>query len=188
MELFKTDLGANSFDNASDYNDAVNSGGSGKSTFGALWSIIAMIGSYVVKTIVGLRSSQTSYQNVITKVLYEKSLDSGKGVCPFLIDATHQQNFKEAILAYFFIWQGKAESIDELDCECEDFLEGLGDTVDFEVSDAVEKLTRDGLLLTDGPIAMNTCVRLAGQNLSTLPHLHLHLHSLLSAPPPLACT
>ena len=90
---------------------------------------------------------------------------SGKGICPFLIDATHQQNYKEAILAYFFIWQGKAESIDELDCECEEFLERLGDTVDFEVSDAVEKLTRDGLMIIDGPIAVNTCVKLADGNL-----------------------
>ena len=46
----------------------------------------------------------------------------------------------------------------ELDDECEQFLARSAEQVDFEVDDAVKKLTRDGLLQLHGPLAPKTRV------------------------------
>ena len=88
-----------------------------------------------------------------------------------LIENAVQQEFKEELLAYFFLWQnGKmvciavyppfktllvfrctrlrvAQTEAALDWECERFLTGLNETIDFEVDDALDKLSLDHLVL-----------------------------------------
>eukprot|EP00054_Salpingoeca_dolichothecata_P019747 m.123134 g.123134 ORF g.123134 m.123134 type:complete len:539 (-) comp23374_c1_seq3:195-1811(-) len=108
--------------------------------------LLTLIGSYVAKMVVQLNAQQARYQQLITKYLYEKSLDSGEGVRSHLVDSTHTQEFKEAILAFFFLWQGYAQNVLELDMVCEDFLQELGEEVDFEVDDALSKLASDGFV------------------------------------------
>eukprot|EP00039_Didymoeca_costata_P030048 m.27687 g.27687 ORF g.27687 m.27687 type:complete len:597 (-) comp7921_c0_seq2:155-1945(-) len=121
-------------------------------------SVLAIVATYAVKMVMNWKAQQTRYQNLITATLYNKFMDSDHGVRAFLVDATFEQDYKEALLAYFFVWQGRAQSIEELDDECEKFLAKAGDIVDFEVDDAVAKLTRDGLLQLHGPLAPSTRV------------------------------
>jgi hypothetical protein len=119
---------------------------------------LIMLGSYIGKVFVGWSTSQKKYATLIMESVFEKFMDSGHGVRTFLMDAEHQQEFKEALLAYYFVWQGRAETVNELDDECEQFLLRNHENVDFEISDAVGKLTRDGLLHLHGPLSLETKV------------------------------
>ena len=119
---------------------------------------LIMLGTYGAKVFMGWKTSHTKYANLIRESVFNKFMDSGHGVRTFLMDAEYQQDFKEVLMAYYFIWQGRAETVAELDDECEQFLFRLLEQVDFEVDDAVKKLTRDGLLHLHGPLASKTRV------------------------------
>lgn len=54
------------------------------------------------------RAQQSRYQNLVTNYLYNKTMDSGQGVRAYIVDSTLQQEIKEALLAYFFLWQDNA--------------------------------------------------------------------------------
>jgi hypothetical protein len=97
-----------------------------------------------------------------------------KGVLSSLIESTVQQEFKEELIAFFFLWQNGQmvcctipscfdhsllaaticmaitahvlQTDEQLDSTCELFLQSLNETVDFEVDDALDKLSNDSLI------------------------------------------
>jgi hypothetical protein len=86
--------------------------------------------------------------------LYYLSLANNASVLTRIIDSAEDEEYKEAMLAYFILWRGKTDaepwSVERLDSEIETYLkEKTGVEIDFEVSDALIKLFRLGLAYVD---------------------------------------
>jgi hypothetical protein len=122
-----------------------------------VYGIFALLGvtvGYGVKSFYGYLQTKQKYQLNLTESLYYQNLDNNAGVLCRLLDEAEEQENREAVLAYWFLWrkaesQGLTES--ELDERIEELLMRLvGRRVDFEVDDALDKLVRLGLA-TCGP-------------------------------------
>ena len=75
------------------------------------------------------------------KFLQTYTLAKQQAVLPLLINEMLQQELKESILAYFFLWKSPNDTPALLDDECEHYLHSFhGETVDFDVKDALFKL------------------------------------------------
>jgi len=107
---------------------------------------------YAVKSFFGYLRTQQKYQLSLTRSLYYQNLDNNAGVLFRLLDEAEEQECRESLLAYYFLWRRAGEigwTAERLDSEIEGFLsDETGVSVDFEVSDAIEKLRRMGLVET----------------------------------------
>jgi hypothetical protein len=86
--------------------------------------------------------------------LYYLTLANNSSVLTRLIDAAEDEEYKEALLAYFFLWRsiGAAEpmTVASLDARLEHYLkEKTGIEINFDVNDALTKLFRLGLARSD---------------------------------------
>jgi hypothetical protein len=105
------------------------------------------VGGYAGKVFFGFRASRHRYQHLVTQSLYHKNLDNDLGVIFYLMDSLETQEFKEAVLAYYCLLAHGPSTIEELDGHCERLmLEQFDCVVNFEISDALEKLQRDRLV------------------------------------------
>ncbi|GMI93945.1 hypothetical protein like AT3G19340 [Hibiscus trionum] len=132
-----------------------------------LWVIFAILSTvvgYCAKTYLTFEANMAAYQNLITQSMYEKQLDSGRGTLLHLCDDVIQQEVKEVIIAFFILMeQGKATA-KELDQRCEDLLkEEFGESCNFDVDDALEKLEKLKVLTKD-PTGKYACVGLTRAN------------------------
>lgn len=108
-----------------------------------LFIIVSGLVAYAVKIFIGYRRARSNYMARMTQELYHKSLDNDIGVLQYLVDSLEDQEVKEAVLAYFFLWEaGEALTEDELDARIEAFLHEQFDEleIDFEVDDALDKV------------------------------------------------
>jgi hypothetical protein len=117
-----------------------------------VYGILAVLGvtcGYGIRSFYGYLQTKQRYQLNLTESLYYQNLDNNAGVIARLLNEAEEQENREALLAYFFLWQlpaGCGMTADELDLRIESFLsECLGRPVDFEVDDALAKLLRLGL-------------------------------------------
>jgi hypothetical protein len=114
--------------------------------------LVAGTFGYAVKSFFGYLRTQQKYQLSLTRSLYYQNLDNNAGVLFRLLDEAEEQECRESLLAYFFLWRrAGADSwpAERLDGVIEAFLrDTTGVSVDFEVSDAVDKLRRMGLVET----------------------------------------
>ena len=117
-----------------------------------IYGILALLGvtlGYGAKSFFGYLRTKQKYQLNLTESLYYQNLDNNAGVLCRLLDEAEEQENREAVLAYYFLWRGSercGKTADELDRTIERFLgETLGRPIDFEVGDAMEKLLRMGL-------------------------------------------
>jgi hypothetical protein len=80
--------------------------------------------------------------------LYVKNLDNNAGVFHHLLDNAQDEEFKEAILAYTVLIQAnKGMTANEIDQYIEHWLkQKTGLDIDFEIDDALCKLTRLSLV------------------------------------------
>ena len=120
-----------------------------------LWTYLGLIAAtlgYGVKSFFGYLRTQQKYQLSLTRNLYYQNLDNNAGVLFRLLDEAEEQECREAVLAYFFLWHfaGAAGwSSERLDGEIEAFLtRETKVAIDFEVGDALDKLKRLGLVQT----------------------------------------
>ncbi|XP_062154881.1 uncharacterized protein LOC133862961 isoform X2 [Alnus glutinosa] len=86
---------------------------------------------YVSRVVLGYKQTWDRYQLLVNKTLYEKTLASGFGSVHFLLDASEQQQYKEAILAYAILL--KAEK----------------GQVEMPIDKAINTLVRLGLVVTE---------------------------------------
>jgi len=108
---------------------------------------LATLACYGGKVIVGWRNSRNRYEYLVTHLLYHKNLDNDLGVVFYLMDSLEEQEFKEAVLAYYFLWREGPATMKELDRKCEQFIKDQFDVeVDFEVDDALDKLVAEKLV------------------------------------------
>jgi hypothetical protein len=138
-----------------------------------IYGILVILGvtcGYGVKSFYGYLQTKQKYQLNLTESLYYQNLDNNAGVISRLLDEAEEQENREAVLAYYFLWrkldvrgstadelgwQNRAAqntfpaggfTAEELDQRIEQFLsECLERPIDFEVDDALAKLIRMNL-------------------------------------------
>jgi hypothetical protein len=136
-----------------------------------VYGILAVIGvtcGYGLRSFYGYLQTKQRYQLNLTESLYYQNLDNNAGVIARLLNDAEEQENREAVLAYFFLWHNASArglTAHELDVRIEQFLsECLGRPIDFEVEDALAKLLRLGLVRQTAdhrylPLTLNEALR-----------------------------
>ena len=92
---------------------------------------------------------QNHYKMVLSRSLYTHSLDINVGVIAALLDQALDEDIKEAVLAYAILLAAGKNGLsgDGVKSHCEQFMQQqFGLVLNFEVSDALGKLRKDGLI------------------------------------------
>jgi hypothetical protein len=117
-----------------------------------VYGILAVLGvtcGYGIRSFYGYLQTKQKYQLNLTESLYYQNLDNNAGVLARLLNEAEEQENREALLAYYFLWKSSVHhgmTAEELDSRIERFLKDcLGRPVDFEVDDALAKLLRLGI-------------------------------------------
>lgn len=104
---------------------------------------------YGVKSFFGYINTKDKYRLSVTQHLYFQNLDNNAGVIFRVLNEAEEQEFREAIVAYYLLWSEAGKNgftKDELDSRAEEFIDQeVGVEVDFEDDDALCKLSRLGL-------------------------------------------
>jgi hypothetical protein len=112
----------------------------------ALYAPIAALLGYGYKQWYGYQFAQKTYSLQLTQSLYYQNLDNNAGVLNHLLDEAEEQECREAILAYYYLWRYAGEQgwkAGDLDDYVEMDLERLAKIkVDFEIEDAIAKLEK----------------------------------------------
>jgi len=118
-------------------------------SFLTLYTPIALVLGYGYKTWYSFQVSKQTYSLQLTQSLYYQNLDNNGGVVYRLLDDAEEQETRETLLAYFFLWRYAGErgwTPAELDAYIElDLAKRLDLRVDFEIADALKKLERAGI-------------------------------------------
>ncbi|XP_015070580.1 uncharacterized protein LOC107014959 isoform X1 [Solanum pennellii] len=107
---------------------------------------------YVSRVVLGYKQTWDRYQLLVNRTLNEKTIASGFGSVYFLLDASEQQQYKEAILAYAVLLK---ENIQEscarnIGARCEKFIyDLLEEKVEMPVDKAISTLVRLGIVRQD---------------------------------------
>ncbi|MEX0675476.1 MAG: TMEM143 family protein [Pirellulales bacterium] len=109
---------------------------------------------YGVRSLYGYLNTKQKYQLNLTQSLYYQNIDNNAGVIHRLLDEAEEQENREVMLAYFFLWReapADGWTPDELDRRIEQFLhERARAGIDFEIADALDKLRRFQIVETHG--------------------------------------
>ncbi|KAK7325345.1 hypothetical protein VNO77_29507 [Canavalia gladiata] len=104
---------------------------------------------YGSRVVLGYKQTWDRYQLLVNKTLYEKTLASGFGSVHFLLDASEQQQYKEAILSYAVLLKaekGQVISRESVGEKCERFMyEVFKVKVEMPIDKALNTLLRLGL-------------------------------------------
>jgi hypothetical protein len=102
--------------------------------------------------------------------LYFKNLDNNAGVFYHLIDAAEEEEFKEAVLAYYFLLTADEPLTKPmLDQRIENWLSDRWDCrIDFEIGDAIQKLQRLKLIAAENDDLHSVPLDSAKQQLDTI--------------------
>ncbi len=112
----------------------------------ALYGPFLALAGYGYKQWYGYQFAKTTYGLQLTQSLYYQNLDNNAGVLNHLLDEAEEQECREAILAYYYLWRyggAKGWTAPDLDDYVEMDLERLANLkVDFEIEDAIAKLEK----------------------------------------------
>jgi hypothetical protein len=115
-----------------------------------LYTPLALILGYAYKTYASFSTTKQSYMLQLSQSLYFQNLDNNAGVIHRLLDAAEEQETRELLLAYFFLWRYAGErgwTTEELDQYIElELGRQLDREIDFEIGDAVRKLVFAGVV------------------------------------------
>lgn len=138
--------------------------------FAYLVLIIGTVG-YGWRSFFGYKRTKEKYQLNLTQNLYYQKLDGDLGAILRLIDEAEDQEFREALTAWFLLWRLAPLDgwlLEELDRSAEQFLQAeLKRDIDFDVEDALDKMIRwgivevqsDGRLCARSPEAVTAALR-----------------------------
>jgi len=105
-----------------------------------------MVFSYAFKSYSSYLNLKNRYEKNLSQALYYQTLDGNAGVLFRLLDEAEEQECREAILGYYFLWLkagNEGWSMEHLDDHIEEFIEQkTGVLIDFEINDAIEKLEK----------------------------------------------
>jgi hypothetical protein len=119
----------------------------------ALATPLLMIGGYGYKTLYSYRVSQRNYMLQLTQSLYYQSLDSNAGVLYRLFHEAAEQDLRQTLLAYYFLWRFAADgwTLEELDRAIEhDLAKRIGHAIEVDTAEAVKRLERFDMIRRDG--------------------------------------
>lgn len=113
--------------------------------------IVAFLGfiGIIFRQIMGFFNQRTRYIMKLSQNLYFLNLDNNLGVINYLVDMAEEEECKEVILAYYFLYvhADKNYTKKQLDQEIENYLyHQYGVIVNFEIEDGLRKLRQEGLL------------------------------------------
>ncbi len=113
---------------------------------------LGVFGSFVFKEWSKFKNRKIKFMKALSDNLYFKNLDNNAGVFHTLIDAAEEEDFKEAILAYTFLLKRlEGQTAEQIDQQVELwFKEKYQCNLDFEISDALEKLVDLSLVSKQG--------------------------------------
>lgn len=111
------------------------------------------IGMVLFRQIMNVVNQKQRYMQVLAQNLYFHSMADNRGAMTKLADRAAEEDFKEEILLYSVLAKEAVTRADlpDVDKAIEDYIEKtFGLDVDFDVSDALERLIADGIV-TEGP-------------------------------------
>ena len=114
----------------------------------ALAAGFGVLGGFIFKEWSKFKNRKLKFMQTLSENLYFKNLDNNAGVFHHLLDAAEEEECKEALLALYFLYKndGPMRAAD-LDARIEAwFVELFNITLDFEIDDALDKLTQMGLV------------------------------------------
>ncbi|QTA83683.1 DUF3754 [Desulfonema limicola] len=113
-------------------------------------SALFAISLFLVKQWNNYKNRKIKFMKLLGDNLYFKNMDNNSGVFYHIIDDAEEEECKEAILGYYFLYcseSGLTES--QLDDKIEQWFENKHDTlIDFEIKDALQKLQKLELCTT----------------------------------------
>jgi hypothetical protein len=115
---------------------------------------LAALGTFALRQYTAYNTAKQKYTLLLSERQYFQTLDSNVGVLTRLLDEAEEQEVREVILGYFFLWKyagpdGWTEPV--LDDYIEDYLEKkTGLKVDFEIGDSLGKLVRLKMVTQNG--------------------------------------
>lgn len=110
---------------------------------------LGAIGGFLFQQLSKFNNRKMRFMKALGDSLYFRNLDNNAGVFHRLIDAAEEEECKEALLAWTELLAAGEAGLDtaQLDAAVERRLQGrLGERVDFEVDDALDKLRELGLV------------------------------------------
>jgi hypothetical protein len=118
------------------------------------WGPLFAVFGYGYRTYYGYQSTKNVHTLRLTQSLYYQNLGNNAGVLFHLLDEAEEQECREAMLAYYYLWRfagAQGWTMTHLDDYVEMDLERLANVkVDFEVDDAMAKLERLKLVTKNG--------------------------------------
>jgi hypothetical protein len=105
---------------------------------------LATLGGFLFKQINKFKNRKIKFMKALSDNLYFKNLDNNTGVFHHLVDTAEEEEFKEAILAYYFLLvEDRDLTVAELDETVELWFEHKHNcSINFEIEDALHKLER----------------------------------------------
>lgn len=120
----------------------------------ALFAPFIVLFGYGYKQWYGYQVTKQTYGKMLAESLYYQSLDNDLGVVTQVLDEAEEQECRETILAYFYLWKYAPKegwSREQIDEYVELELEGKFNLkVDFEVEDAIAKLEKLNVVTRSG--------------------------------------
>lgn len=107
-----------------------------------------VLGGFIFKEWSKFKNRKLKFMKALADNLYFKNLDNNAGVFHHLIDAAEEEECKESILAYYcLLTSAHPLSKEQLDATIEQWFANKFDFhIDFEIDDALAKLTRFGIV------------------------------------------
>ncbi|KAL1533161.1 hypothetical protein AAHA92_33085 [Salvia divinorum] len=116
-------------------------------------------GIYTFRVLLGYKQTRDRYQLLVNRTLYEKTVASGFGSIHFLLDASEQQQYKEAILVYATLLAAESDEVKStkgIAHKCEAFMyDVFQEKVEMGVEKAIDTLLRLGLVVKKGVDEIN---------------------------------
>jgi hypothetical protein len=108
---------------------------------------LGVLGLYLFRQYKGYVNKKNNFKKMLTDSLYFKNLGNNGGVFHTLLDASEEEEMKESMLAYAFLWKNQSPTTAEhLDQQIESWFQTeFNCSLDFDVQDALSKLQHIGL-------------------------------------------
>lgn len=117
------------------------------------WTIFIAVAGFAMliwRQVSKIFVQKTRYMATLAQNLYFHNLDNNAGAITYLIDLARQEEIKEVILAYALLCNSDFRDQEQLDNQCEQwFLQQFDQQIDFDISDAVDKLRHFNLVISD---------------------------------------
>jgi hypothetical protein len=145
---------------------------------------LATLGGFLFKQINKFKNRKIKFMKTLTDSLYFKNLDNNTGVFHHLVDEAEEEEFKEAILAYYFLLVDDRDlTTTELDETIERWFENKHNCkINFEIEDALHKLERWNLVNKDRKIIRRKNLNDAMQQLDKIWDNYFPYHKAVELP------